>query len=481
MLVTHRYVALYCRLSPRPDGQAEGVDVQERAGRRYAAAHWPELPIRVFRDSLLSASNGGPRPGYDQLRAAVTAGHVAHLWAVEQTRLERREIGWFELAAQLDTAGIVDLHTDRDGIVRVRDEVSGIKAVLAAGEVRKMTQRINDRLADNAAQGRPPGATVYGYTHGTTTEGGDKTYLVVPEQAAVIVDSAAKVLAGWTLTSITNALTDRGLRGAHGGKFTPSGVRRMLTSPTIAGKRVHRGRVVGPGNWQAILDEGTWSAVRAKLAGPRVVDRAGGGTYTVAPRHRTARRYLLTGYATCGVCGAPLAGALKQMKNQTKPYYQCSPVRGGRGCVGILAQPLEQHVVHQLLIELDKPAFRAALAEDEHAQRRGTILAAIERAELDRDELAAQWGAAELTAGEWKAARHTLNVREHQLAADLAEVPPPVTHVDPAAIAAGWASMTLDEQREVIGMFVESVTIARATPPYRKFQPGRVTIAWLAR
>ena len=33
------------------------------------------------------------------------------LWAVEQTRLERREIAWFELAMLLDVAGIELLHT----------------------------------------------------------------------------------------------------------------------------------------------------------------------------------------------------------------------------------------------------------------------------------------------------------------------------------------------------------------------------------
>jgi hypothetical protein len=47
---------------------------------------------------------------------------------------------------------------NRDGIVRVRDEVAGIKAVLAAGEVRKLKKRIADRLAENAAKGRPPGS-----------------------------------------------------------------------------------------------------------------------------------------------------------------------------------------------------------------------------------------------------------------------------------------------------------------------------------
>ena len=82
---------------------------------------------------------------------------------MEQTRLERREVQWFELAAELDAAGITEVHTDRDGIVRVRDEVAGIKAVLAAAEVRKLKRRVNDKLDELAALGRPAGGRYFGY------------------------------------------------------------------------------------------------------------------------------------------------------------------------------------------------------------------------------------------------------------------------------------------------------------------------------
>src|SRR4051794_13121341 len=98
------HVALYCRLSPRPDGSYEGVDVQERWGRRYAAQHWPGLPVEVFADPGISAAKDDHRPQFDRLREWIRAGRVAHLWAVEQTRVERKEIGWFELAAELDAA-----------------------------------------------------------------------------------------------------------------------------------------------------------------------------------------------------------------------------------------------------------------------------------------------------------------------------------------------------------------------------------------
>jgi site-specific DNA recombinase len=78
----------------------------------------------------------------------------------------------------------------------------------------------------------------------------------------------------------------------------------MVTNPTVTGHRVHRGRVVGRGCWEPILDEATWQAVKAKLAAPRVVRRKDGFTYPVGSAHvgnPGGRRYVLTGgLARCG-------------------------------------------------------------------------------------------------------------------------------------------------------------------------------------
>src|SRR5258707_2008738 len=181
-----KHTALYCRISKDKSGRAEGVDVQERQGRDYAASAWPDAPVTVYCDNDLTAADDDVyRPEYDRLRQAIRAGDVAHVWAAEQSRLERREVEWFRLAAELDAAGVADLHTNRDGIVRVRDEIAGIKAVINAGEIRKLKARIKARLDDNAAQGTPPGSLPFGYAHGVNDRG-DKTYVIVPGQADAI-------------------------------------------------------------------------------------------------------------------------------------------------------------------------------------------------------------------------------------------------------------------------------------------------------
>jgi site-specific DNA recombinase len=477
-----RYVALYARISDDRLGRREGVDAQEHWGRDYAGSAWPGLPIEVFSDNDISAANSDHRPGYEALREAVVGGEVAHLWAVEQSRLERTEVGWFQLAAELDTAGITELHTNRDGVIRVRDEIAGIKAVLAAGEVRKLKRRVNDRLAEIAAKGEPPGSRPYGYRHVRNAEG-VRTYEIVPEQAQVIRQGAERVLAGWALGNIARDLNVRGVIASRGGRFHANTIKGMLMNPTIAGYRVHQSRITGRGNWEAILDEPTWQATRAKLSQPRRVRRRDGDDQEVTAANlasHAGRRYVLTGgLAVCGVCQKPLKGMLKRLRNGTrKPYLLCHPGAGGRGCVGVMLPETEAYVVDELFRELDKPDFLDAIGSDDHADRRDQITGELSALEAKRGDLADLWGSGDLTGAEWQTARRSLAEHEQRLRADLAAIPPSLIVVDIATARGSWDSMTLDEQREFVRLFVETVTIKRATPGRRGFDPGRVVIEW---
>ncbi len=477
-----RCVALYCRISDDPRGEHEGVKAQERWGRAYAAAHWPGVRIRVYVDNNISAADeNNYREGYEQLREAVRRGEVAHLWCAEQTRIERTETGWFVLAAELDAAGITELHTRRDGIVPVTSEVAGIKAVLAAAEVRRLKQRVNDRLQVLADEGRPQGGRIFGFRR--AVEAGRKILLVDEREAAIIQECAERLLAGWSLEHLAKRLREAGVRGARGGQISAHGLRKVLTNPTVAGIRVHRGQELRAGAWPAILDTETRDAVLARLTSPRLVQTADGHTYPVSgARHAsnsTARRYLLVGTAYCGVCENPLSASVRQMGNYRKPCYFCAPRNGGHSCVSIIGTELEEYVTTRLLTELDTPAFRAALAEDGHKAQRDAIAKALRASEARRRVLAARWGADQLTDEEWDEARASQKAREMELRAELAAIPPATTTVDVDAIIEGWDAMTLDERREYVHMFIEQVIISRALAyGLRRFDARRVDIRW---
>ncbi len=482
-----RHVALYCRISEdRTEGA--GVRAQEEQGREYAASAWPGMAIEVYCDNNISASTGQYRKHYERLRQAIRDGHVAHLWTVEQSRLDRREVGWFELAAELTEAGIEVVHTNRDGIVRVGDEVAAIKAVLAAAESRKIKARIRPALDKRAQWGVPSGGKTFGYEH-VARKGEPKTLAVVPAQAEAITWAAEKILAGWSQTDVADQLARRGLTGARGGKITSGQVRDILTNGTVAGRRIYRGVDVGPGNWEAIIDPETWQLLRSKLGGPRRVTRSDGRSYPVRPGPRyTGRVYILTGgLALCGRCEAPLIGSTirKQTSSsgtRVRKYLLCnSRVKGvqvGRGCIGIMADETEQYVADCVFDALDRPEFLAAMTVDEHAFEREQLAKSLGALDAQRQELAGMWGERRLTMEEWRAAKNGIDATELGLRAQLAAVPVPPARVNIEDARSSWPLMTLDEKRELVRLFVESVIIFRATPGRRGFDPERVAIVW---
>ena len=454
-------VALYARISRDPAGRLEGVDRQERWGRDYAARVWPDLPVAAYADNNLSGDPAIPRPGLEALRAAVRSGAVAAVWAVEQSRLTRDEVQWFEIAAELLDAGVDVLHTDRDGIVRL-DEIGGIRAVLNAAERRKLRQRVNATLDDLAAQGRPGGGHHVAYRH-TTDADGRAALEVIPEVAEAVRWAADHVLAGWSLTAVAAELEARGIPTAHGGRWKHGNVKGMLTSPIVAGLRVHRGEVLRPGTWPAVLDEVRWRQLGAILG---------------RPRRDAARSYALSGIARCGLCEGGLTGRRQHRRGQAVPYYYCAPTVGGCSRLAIIAAPLEEHVRDRLLEELDRrAAFGAALAEDAAAEQRAELTGRLADIDDRHVELARRWAAGDLPAAAWDAARTDLDADRSRLARELAEVPPPTGRIDAVELREAWGLMTVDERRHVLRRYIDRIDIAPAVPG-RRFDNGRAIIVW---
>lgn len=475
------------------------MDVQERWGREYAARQWPGVPIEVFADKGKSASKRkDERPEYERLLAWVKAGRVGQVWAVEQSRLQRDELRWFEFRNELLHADITELHTNRNGVVDVESMAAGVTALTDAEESRRIRKRTRDGHNAAAREGRPPGARPFGYRHaGGRKRGSDSplTYEIVPEQAEALRKAASLVLDGWSLSSIAAALRADGVTGSHGGRLAPTTVRVWLTSPSLAGWRVHRGEVVGKGNWPAILDEATWQAVQAKLAGPRVVRQANGGEYPVTAAHRTVggrpRRYALSGLAVCAVCDAVLMGSLHPVgkrrpedkgtpdTRERKPYLMCHVVRQGRGCVAAPYEPVLNEVLWWLWAELDKPEFLDLVAADAAAERRDEITAQLTVLGGQRRELARMWAApgGSLTSEEWQAARDGLDEQEQALRAELRNLPTPVERVTADEAREAWPDMTLDEQQEFLRRYIAEVRLSKAgRRGERPFDTNRVVV-----
>lgn len=170
-----------------------------------------------------------------------------------------------------------------------------------------------------------------------------------------------------------------------------------------------------------------------------------------------------------------MKGALRTPKNRpARRAYCCSGFQGGKWCVSVLAEPLEEYVADQLCAELDRPGFWDAYAAD--PSERAALLAKREAVAERQAMLAEMFARGELEAGEWQAARRALQGERAEVDAKLASLPPAVVPVSGFEMRADWVHLTLGERRAQIERHIVSVSVDRARPGTRAFDPNRVII-----
>jgi hypothetical protein len=305
---------------------------------------------------------------------------------------------------------------------------------------------------------------------GGVSGGGHRAYGYQRDGMTLVVDEADEVrqavtyvLSGGTLRGLLKDLNARGVVTTTGNAWSKLSLRRMLMSGRIAGLREHKGEVIGPAVWPAIISEDEHKRVRLLLSDPARRTTPG-----------PARTYLLSGWVTCGRCGAALVGRRTVRHADGSPVrrYTCATDHGGCGKVGILAEPVEQMVSEFVVAALDSPGLGALVSNQasvraaELAQQLADLADMLAAREMTRDQFtrANRSLMAEMQEAEAQAAAETRRGAVGALAGHLEEA---------------WPTMTLDQRRTVIGEVVDAVVIAEATSPNR-YDPSRVTVRWRA-
>ena len=132
-----------------------------------------------------------------------------------------------------------------------------------------------------AAEGRwEGGAPTHGYQ---PLPGGEM--IVVDIEAEAIREAVARVAAGERVGAVANDFQRRGIPTTTGAPWRGPTLRRIVTSPTIAGRRVSHGEDIGEARWPAIVTRDEVAAVTAVLARghhrgrlPRVALLSGGAS-----------------------------------------------------------------------------------------------------------------------------------------------------------------------------------------------------------
>jgi len=408
-------------------------------------------------DNDVSASSGKRRPEYERLLLDVRDGAVHAVTAWHPDRIARRPDDLERLISAVEQtkakvatvqAGEYDLNTP-SGRAVARTVVAWARA-----EVEHKGERQKVSNVQSAQQGRPPsGPRAFGY---------EKNGLEVREsEAADLREGYSTILNGGTLRAVARAWNDAGHVTSHGNPWRGSQVRRVLQSPRYAGKRGRLGEIVADGQWPALVDEDTWRAVQHVLSDE---------TRRTTPD--TSRRYLLSGLARCGVCGAHMDTGRTQHGVRT---LKCSASRHLTRAAEPIEQLVEKLVVRTLAepdladLCITRPDVDVAALRDEAAAVRVRL-----------DEAAALYGAGTITGAQLTTSTAVLRGRLAGLEADLADA----TRGHPLAPYAAaqdpverWHQAGLDERRAVVDTLV-TIRVLSPGRGARRFDPTTVDIKW---
>lgn len=462
--------AVYARISQDTFDTGLGVERQLKDCRQLAKRKGWTI-VEEFIDNDVSATKGKPRPAYLDLMAKLSAGTVDALlvWDVDRlTRTPRELEDIMELAERrglqlASVGGEIDLATPQGRLT------ARIKGSVARHETEQLSRRVKAKQAELAERGASVGRIAYGWQRDRTLDSQGRVVgyrdVLQPEQAQVLREAAASVLAGDSLTGIVKRLNARGIPAPTQNLWTITIIRSLLLRERNACRRVHQGQVIGVGDWDRLFDEDTHTRLVAILRDPA---------------RRTSRsnaiKYLLSGIAKCGVCGSTLR-VLPDCSRSCTSYICGNGAHVRRKLDAV--DDLVTRVVVARLAQPDAPdLFQDTHSEDTALMR---SKAAGLRAKLD---LAAdQFSDDVIDAQQFARVSSKLRPQLAALEAQLRSLSTAPDLHDLAApdIAERWEELPLARKRKVIALLVD-ITVDRVTRRSGRgeFDPESVRIGWRA-
>jgi site-specific DNA recombinase len=383
--------AIYERISKDRTGEEAGVARQDEDCVALAE-QLAATVVEKYVDNDTSATNRRkPRKHYLRMLEDIRAGKVDTVICWHTDRLYRQPRELEDLIDLVEThhvliracrAGELDLSTPTGRMV------ARLLGAVAKHEVEHKSDRWLRAVQQNREAGKVPPSRLrmYGYTGATRDGEGallDAGGKIVADEAERIRWMVKQVLRGSTLASIARKLNDEHVPTVTGSQWHTITIRSLLMHPRIAGHVVWQGEIIAQGQWEPILDEATWNAVRALLAarngmsgGPRVallLDLAychcGTRMHTGAKTWRTA------------------AGEIRRRRSYRCPIQP--PYDVGCRKVSINAEPIEELVEAYAKARLDDPRVRSAIAARNIVAQSADLSAELGELEERYDELKA--------------------------------------------------------------------------------------------
>ncbi|MCM6774928.1 recombinase family protein [Nocardia sp. CDC159] len=417
---------------------------QEKAGRRDIESIGGVV-VEVFKDNL-SASRYRrvqERKGFVAMRKFIQAGHADGLWTFAHNRGHRDLDDYVHLRRMCIESRIPWRYSGRTyELWRAVDRrAANADAVRAEEQSDDISEAVKRGIDEAVTAGEPHGKVLKGYRIVRDPNSGKPIRREpIPEQAAVIREAARRVLPPRLekLQRVSRDLTPAWEKAGGKGAFDLKALRKILTNPSYAGLRTHKGQVVRVGTWEGILTVDEHERLVALLDDPSRRTHRGN-----EPVH------LVSYIATCTQCKEVVHGRTPTRSRRGYPFYTCEA-----GCVGRGIAKVDAHVEEVLLRLLEHPDTMAKLmAED--AEGKASVdeqLAHIERLRNNIRVFVKQAARTGLTAAEVdeyvSEVKTQIREAEERMKASIGD--PVLAGIVGPDVRRAWAGYDMVQKRDVI-------------------------------
>jgi site-specific DNA recombinase len=466
--VTITRTAVYTRISADQTGERLGVTRQLDDCMALTDRLGWEV-VTHFDDNDISAFNGKHRPGFEALLDAMKRREVDALicWHVDRLYRSMRDLE--RLIEVADVSG-VKIRTVNGGDLDLSTSAGRMLARILGSVARQESEHKGERQrranAQKAAAGRWQTANrPFGYT---------MTGQPLEPEATAYRTAVADVLSGKSIQAVARDWNAAGLKTTlagtkYNGKvvtgvWNSPRVRRLLVNPRYAALKVHRGKVVGNGDWTPLIDEDTHRGLVAYLSDPARIKCTS-----------FERKYIGSGVYVCGRCEGKMKSAMPGGRNAYA--YIC------RDHAHLLrvGQPLDDYVTAVVLGRLSQPDAHLLL-DDKRID--------IPQLQIDRnalqarlDELADAFAEGAIDASQLRRGTSNLRVKLSTIDSQLADA----ARTDPVAgliaergqVQKHWDACSPAIRGQIIDQLM-TVTVLPCPKGQRVFDPAYVRIDWKA-
>lgn len=314
-MITTNKVAIYIRVSTTSQAE-EGYSIEEQKDKLTSYCHIKDWSVyNVYTDGGFSGSNT-KRPAMEQLIKDANKKKFDTVLVYKLDRLSRSQKDTLYLIEDVFIANdiaFLSLQENFDTSTPFGKAMIGLLSVFAQLEREQIKERMQLGKLGRAKSGKSMmwAKTSYGYDYHKETG----ALTINPVQSLAIKFIFEQYLAGRSITKLRDDLNEKYPKDID---WNYRAVRLILANPVYCGYNQYKGQVF-PGNHEPIITEEDFNKTQEELK-----IRQNTAAEKFNPRPFQAK-YMLSGIAQCGYCGAPLTITLgtKRKDGSRNIRYQC--------------------------------------------------------------------------------------------------------------------------------------------------------------